>query len=83
MNEKEAREIQEPKKYPWDGPKPEEVSMLWYSKGYLEAIEKAKGLVEALEYIIEHQEYVSGTMAELSTTRRIAKEALAKWEKEK
>ena len=80
MNEKEAREIwntARPSQHPQDGPR------LMYAKGYLEAIEKAKVLEEALEYIIKHQEYVSETMAELSTTRKIAKEALAKWEKEK
>lgn len=37
--------------------------------------------VEALENIIKHQEIVGGNLAELSTTARIAKEALGKIKK--
>lgn len=88
MNEKEAREIVG--RVGTDDPPLEKLNKLSdmgsiypFAKGYLEAIEKAKVLKEALEYIIEHQEYVSESMAEFSTTRRIAKGALAKWEKEK
>ena len=33
-------------------------------------------LEKALKHIIKHQDIVGGTMAELSTTRKIAKEAL-------
>ena len=79
MNEKEAREVK------IDATN--KLSEAWYFgevQGYLEAIEKAKELSFHLEHILklseiqEHWNLFPNSMA-----YKNAKEALAKWEKEK
>ncbi len=74
MNIKEARELiksSHPSRYNY-----------WYSRGFLEGLASRdaliKELVEALESIVSHQEFIAGDLKEYSTTRMIAKEALTK-----
>jgi hypothetical protein len=74
MNEKEARAIIEKDK-PIHGYSP---PSYYQAKGYLEAIEKAKVLVEALEYI----KYWAPEESASAIRDRI-KSALAQWEKMK
>jgi len=68
MNEKEAREILSFGSCETD-------SICCRARGYLEAIEKAKGLEEVLRFIYESDQ---GPIFD-----RVAKEAISKWEAEK
>ncbi len=75
MKEKEAREIvSKPLTDPLNIP------LLHEAEGYLEAIEKVKGLEKALQLMdcTCDEEESAG-----SCNEKVAEEALAKWEKEK
>jgi len=67
---------------------PEEIDPVGYgeARGYIKAIEKAKGLVETLEKIYEEcaeQQELEGGHGHCHCECVIALEALAQWEKEK
>jgi len=80
MNEKEARELTDGlicEFNDWDEKKK-------YAFGYLEAIEKAKVLEEALMFVregVKQFKFLEGDKE--YQFELLAKEALAKWEKEK
>lgn len=82
MNEKEAREFIEDKNSDYD-------TVYWGEcKGYLEAIEKAKVLEEALRAVKadwHNTKICSGDpdWRECACSMNVAEKALAQWEKEK
>ena len=78
MNEKEAIEILKPFEVYYQFPH-FEMGQMFTAKGYLEAIEKAKGLEEVIKKFIEF--CVCET--ESDQFSKEAKEALAKWDKDK
>jgi len=83
MNEKEANDIIFIAEGA-DGPLNRgEYGKMCHAHGYMEAIEKAKGLVEALEALRKHHQMIITGDHDLSTTGRIIESALAKYEKEK
>lgn len=81
MNEKEALEIVDAKDglIRCDCLTKNAHSGFHEAKGYLEAIEKAKVLEEALQYSCSH----SSLHCDGSCERDVRQQALAKWEKEK
>lgn len=84
MNEKEAREIIQEHK---EGKCHEcfEGECMDEAKGYLEALEKAKVLVEALRYAINYVYTAQRGARPIDRFKQVnkVKEALAQWEKEK
>jgi len=72
VNEREAREIVEKRPDEWLS----WTEKMWIAEGYLQAIEKAKGLVEALE---NAREAVNPDWA----VHKYITETLSKWQKEK